>query len=203
MDYLQRLKAAAFFAQSRDSDEVSLNFDELGILGHLKPHQIHGVSWLVRRYVCGVNVILGARTQQFSRYQWLNKMTSNSRKFMNPEVTAWLGLRTPTLRDGSTGSFSFFGLEGRLCTTKACLAPTTTTKAVVNEPLVIRLSLSSQIVMFEFNERRMTTFGKGSLIHSVISCSTLLRVATGNVLLEALENKCKSLHIWKEEFFGQ
>ncbi|XP_020519290.1 probable helicase CHR10 isoform X4 [Amborella trichopoda] len=59
MDYLQRLKAAAFFAQSRDSDEVSLNFDELGILGHLKPHQIHGVSWLVRRYVCGVNVILG------------------------------------------------------------------------------------------------------------------------------------------------
>ncbi|XP_020519289.1 probable helicase CHR10 isoform X3 [Amborella trichopoda] len=78
MDYLQRLKAAAFFAQSRDSDEVSLNFDELGILGHLKPHQIHGVSWLVRRYVCGVNVILVVLCPLSVTDSWISEFTNFS-----------------------------------------------------------------------------------------------------------------------------
>ncbi|WVZ06596.1 hypothetical protein V8G54_019942, partial [Vigna mungo] len=33
--------------------------EELGLRATLKPHQVEGVSWLIRRYKLGVNVVLG------------------------------------------------------------------------------------------------------------------------------------------------
>lgn len=36
-----------------------VNPQELGVTATLKHHQVEGVSWLVRRYKLGVNVILG------------------------------------------------------------------------------------------------------------------------------------------------
>lgn len=32
---------------------------DFGVTATLKPHQIEGVAWLIRRYIAGVNVILG------------------------------------------------------------------------------------------------------------------------------------------------
>jgi len=62
--YEQRLKAAAKIILSSDSspsdDEPPLfSPEEIGIMATLKPHQLEGVSWLIRRYLLGVNVILG------------------------------------------------------------------------------------------------------------------------------------------------
>ncbi|OVA05903.1 hypothetical protein BVC80_1703g2 [Macleaya cordata] len=62
-NYEQRLKAAAQLILSSDrcvDEEHPLNcIAEIGVTALLKPHQIEGVSWLISRYVCGVNVILG------------------------------------------------------------------------------------------------------------------------------------------------
>lgn len=36
-----------------------MNWGEFGVTATLKPHQVEGVSWLIRRYLLGVNVVLG------------------------------------------------------------------------------------------------------------------------------------------------
>ncbi|CAN4125914.1 unnamed protein product [Withania somnifera] len=66
MNYEQRLIAAAKFVYAGDStadastaDASPVNSVDLGVKATLKPHQNEGVSWLVRRYLLGVNVILG------------------------------------------------------------------------------------------------------------------------------------------------
>ncbi|KAL8500266.1 hypothetical protein ACS0TY_020030 [Phlomoides rotata] len=62
MDYKQRLIAAANFVKDGDSrtvGEARFENSDLGITATLKPHQVEGVSWLIRRYHLGVNVILG------------------------------------------------------------------------------------------------------------------------------------------------
>ncbi|MCD9644171.1 putative helicase chr10 [Datura stramonium] len=61
MNYEQRLIAAAklVYAGDSDADDSPVNSVDLGVKATLKPHQIEGVSWLVRRYLLGVNVILG------------------------------------------------------------------------------------------------------------------------------------------------
>ncbi|KAJ4957224.1 hypothetical protein NE237_014007 [Protea cynaroides] len=63
MSYEQRLKAAAGIVLSSDQGvgDESPPFDsaEFGVTASLKPHQVEGVSWLIRRYTLGVNVILG------------------------------------------------------------------------------------------------------------------------------------------------
>lgn len=62
MSYEQRLIAAAKCIYSGDSsagDGTSVEPVDFGITATLKPHQIEGVSWLIRRYLRGVNVILG------------------------------------------------------------------------------------------------------------------------------------------------
>ncbi|XP_042512904.1 probable helicase CHR10 isoform X3 [Macadamia integrifolia] len=63
MSYGQRLKAAAelvLLTDRRVGDESPpLNSAEFGVTASLKPHQVEGVSWLIRRYTLGVNVILG------------------------------------------------------------------------------------------------------------------------------------------------
>ncbi|GAB4844308.1 Probable helicase chr10 [Ancistrocladus abbreviatus] len=62
MNYEQRLKAAAKIILDSDSigdDSPSVNCEDVGVTASLKPHQVEGVSWLIRRYHLGVNVILG------------------------------------------------------------------------------------------------------------------------------------------------
>lgn len=63
MDYEERLKAAAHLILSNDRHRLEqdppLDCSGLGVSAVLKPHQIDGVSWLIRRYVLGVNVVLG------------------------------------------------------------------------------------------------------------------------------------------------
>lgn len=61
MNYEQRLIAAAKAVLSRDAraGDAPVNSAEIGVTALLKPHQVEGLSWLIRRYVIGVNVILG------------------------------------------------------------------------------------------------------------------------------------------------
>ncbi|KAG8391560.1 hypothetical protein BUALT_Bualt01G0200300 [Buddleja alternifolia] len=62
MDYKQRLIAAAKYVcdgDARAADEARVDSSEFEITVSLKPHQVEGVSWLIRRYHLGVNVILG------------------------------------------------------------------------------------------------------------------------------------------------
>lgn len=46
-------------ADLRDCGTPPAGPAELGVSAELKPHQVEGVSWLIRRYDLGVNVILG------------------------------------------------------------------------------------------------------------------------------------------------
>ena len=62
MEYERRLLLAAKLVLSSDlSDEGGRPPDpaDIRITATVKPHQIEGVSWLIRRYHLGVNVILG------------------------------------------------------------------------------------------------------------------------------------------------
>lgn len=62
MEYEQRLIAAAELVLAGDrraEGAALLDPANLRVLATLKPHQIEGVSWLVRRYELGVNVVLG------------------------------------------------------------------------------------------------------------------------------------------------
>uniref|UniRef100_A0A7N0UNJ6 Uncharacterized protein n=1 Tax=Kalanchoe fedtschenkoi TaxID=63787 RepID=A0A7N0UNJ6_KALFE len=62
MRYEQRLITAAKIVLDRDNDAAGdqpLNCAEIGVTATLKPHQVEGVKWLIRRYKTGVNVILG------------------------------------------------------------------------------------------------------------------------------------------------
>ncbi|KAI3693875.1 hypothetical protein L1987_76830 [Smallanthus sonchifolius] len=62
MNYEQRLIAAAkyvFDGDARAAGEAEVNCSDFGVTATLKPHQIEGLSWLIRRYLIGANVILG------------------------------------------------------------------------------------------------------------------------------------------------
>ncbi|XP_048428158.1 probable helicase CHR10 isoform X2 [Pyrus x bretschneideri] len=61
MNYEQRLKAAAkiILTDGARAGDARVDSEELGVKAKLKPHQVEGVSWLIRRYNLGVNVILG------------------------------------------------------------------------------------------------------------------------------------------------
>ncbi|XP_015584422.2 probable helicase CHR10 isoform X2 [Ricinus communis] len=61
MDYEQRIMTAASIIIDADAraDDVTINAAEIGVTATLKPHQVEGVFWLIRRYLLGVNVILG------------------------------------------------------------------------------------------------------------------------------------------------
>lgn len=61
MKYEQRLKAAAEIILASDSRTVDapVNVADFGVTATLKPYQVEGVSWLIRRYTLGVNVVLG------------------------------------------------------------------------------------------------------------------------------------------------
>lgn len=62
MNYEQRLTAAAKIVLAYDerAGDDAVDCVEFGVTATLKPHQVNGVSWLIRRYVLGVNVVLGS-----------------------------------------------------------------------------------------------------------------------------------------------
>ncbi|KAM1018940.1 hypothetical protein ACFX13_041105 [Malus domestica] len=70
MNYEQRLKAAANIILTNDAraGDARVDSEELGVKAKLKPHQVEGVSWLIRRYNLGVNVILGDEVQLLSLF---------------------------------------------------------------------------------------------------------------------------------------
>ncbi|XP_062209513.1 probable helicase CHR10 isoform X5 [Phragmites australis] len=57
--YSRRLLAAADLVLSADSQETHRLPDCSVVTAELKPHQLDGVAWLIRRYRLGVNVVLG------------------------------------------------------------------------------------------------------------------------------------------------
>ncbi|XP_020399596.1 probable helicase CHR10 isoform X8 [Zea mays] len=57
--YERRLLAAADLVLSADAQDKGIRLPDLGVTADLKPHQLHGVAWLIRRYRLGVNVVLG------------------------------------------------------------------------------------------------------------------------------------------------
>uniref|UniRef100_A0A1J3HGP4 Chromodomain-helicase-DNA-binding protein 1-like n=2 Tax=Noccaea caerulescens TaxID=107243 RepID=A0A1J3HGP4_NOCCA len=61
MAYERRLEAAAKIILAEDSQASPAPPDcrEFGVTATLKPHQVEGVSWLIRKYLLGVNVVLG------------------------------------------------------------------------------------------------------------------------------------------------
>lgn len=67
MNYERRLKAAAKLILLHDSgsDNSSVSSSDFGVTATLKPYQIDGVQWLIRRYHLGVNVILGYTSISF------------------------------------------------------------------------------------------------------------------------------------------
>ncbi|KAK8936284.1 hypothetical protein KSP39_PZI013965 [Platanthera zijinensis] len=69
MEYRRLLMAATEFILSSDRRALAnppLDPAELGVSAVLKPYQIEGVSWLIRRYQLGVNVLLGSDPHLFS-----------------------------------------------------------------------------------------------------------------------------------------
>ncbi|WVZ55040.1 hypothetical protein U9M48_005757 [Paspalum notatum var. saurae] len=58
-DYERRLLAAADLVLSADAQAQGIRLPDLGVTADLKPHQLDGVAWLIRRYRLGVNVVLG------------------------------------------------------------------------------------------------------------------------------------------------
>ena len=63
-DYERRLLAAADLVLSADGASRSQpprfsSSADLGVTADLKPHQLDGVDWLIRRHHLGVNVLLG------------------------------------------------------------------------------------------------------------------------------------------------
>lgn len=74
MDYKQKLIVAAkcvYDGDPRAAEEARVGTSEYGIKATLKPHQVEGVSWLIRRYHLGVNVILGIVNLFLFRMEYL------------------------------------------------------------------------------------------------------------------------------------
>lgn len=61
--YERRLLAAADLVLSADSQDQGTRLPDLGVTADLKPHQLDGVAWLIRRYRLGVNVVLDGAWQ--------------------------------------------------------------------------------------------------------------------------------------------
>lgn len=61
MKYKERLQVATKIIHDNDERDGQTPVDaaEFGVTAELKPHQVEGLSWLIRRYLLGVNVLLG------------------------------------------------------------------------------------------------------------------------------------------------
>ncbi|MED6198784.1 putative helicase chr10 [Stylosanthes scabra] len=61
LSYEQKLQVVARIVDEDDArvNDAPPSEVQLGLTATLKPHQVEGVSWLIRRYKIGVNVVLG------------------------------------------------------------------------------------------------------------------------------------------------
>jgi hypothetical protein len=61
MEYERRLEAAAEIILEKEAkfSNTPPDCSEFGVTATLKPHQVEGVSWLIQKYLLGVNVVLG------------------------------------------------------------------------------------------------------------------------------------------------
>ncbi|KAL6957594.1 DNA helicase, partial [Sarracenia purpurea var. burkii] len=80
MKYEHRLIAAAksvFVADSQAGDGA-VNPTDIGVKATLKPHQVEGITWLIRRYHMGVNVILDGTGENPASYFFVELFESLS-----------------------------------------------------------------------------------------------------------------------------
>ncbi|KAG7025346.1 putative helicase CHR10, partial [Cucurbita argyrosperma subsp. argyrosperma] len=70
MNYERRLKAAAklILLHDSESDNSPKSCPDVGVTATLKPYQVEGVLWLIRRYHLGVNVILDGWASEIVRF---------------------------------------------------------------------------------------------------------------------------------------
>ncbi|KAK6918625.1 Helicase, C-terminal [Dillenia turbinata] len=83
MKYDQRLIAAAKLVITQDAgagDAPPPSCAELGITATLKPHQVEGISWLIRRYLLGVNVLLVVLCPLSVIDGWVSEITNYAPK---------------------------------------------------------------------------------------------------------------------------
>ncbi|PKA64154.1 Putative chromatin-remodeling complex ATPase chain [Apostasia shenzhenica] len=109
MDYRRRLVAAAQIVISSDRRANScppLDPTELGVSAVLKPHQLEGVSWLIRRYELGVNVILGDEMGLGKTLQAISFL--NYLKIHNISPGPFLVLCPLSITDGWMSEFTKF-----------------------------------------------------------------------------------------------
>ncbi|XP_025606312.1 probable helicase CHR10 isoform X1 [Arachis hypogaea] len=72
LSYEQKLQVVARIVDEGDARvcDAPPREVELGLTATLKPHQVEGVSWLIRRYKLGVNVVLDGTRQDFTSYRF-------------------------------------------------------------------------------------------------------------------------------------
>lgn len=95
MNYEQRLKAAAkiILADDARTGDERVSTEELGVTASLKPHQVEGVSWLIRRYNLGVNVVLGKELSYHFRCVWLSGKFKRKSRINELTWMHWLNLQ--------------------------------------------------------------------------------------------------------------
>lgn len=71
MEYERRLEAATniILTANSQASHAPPDFKKFGVTATLKPHQVEGVSWLIHKYLLGVNVVLGKISNSFFRYK--------------------------------------------------------------------------------------------------------------------------------------
>lgn len=69
MEYERRLEAAAKIILEKEAKSPP-DCTEFGVTATLKPHQVEGVSWLIQKYLLGVNVVLGGSSNPFLMYKF-------------------------------------------------------------------------------------------------------------------------------------
>ncbi|KAL9277307.1 hypothetical protein ACSQ67_025146 [Phaseolus vulgaris] len=92
LNYEQKLQVVAKFIldhEARASDSPPFE-EELGIRATLKPHQVEGVSWLIRRYKLGVNVVLGETVTLSMCFVALNVLECERNYGWHEVLTRWV-----------------------------------------------------------------------------------------------------------------
>ncbi|KAJ4892347.1 SNF2 domain-containing protein / helicase domain-containing protein [Raphanus sativus] len=75
MEYERRLEAATniILTANSQASHAPPDFKKFGVTATLKPHQVEGVSWLIHKYLLGVNVVLGDESNRRIEQMGLGK----------------------------------------------------------------------------------------------------------------------------------
>ncbi|CAH8330357.1 unnamed protein product [Eruca vesicaria subsp. sativa] len=90
MEYKRRLEAATNIILTANSQATNAppDFKKFGVTATLKPHQVEGVSWLIHKYLHGVNVILVVLCPLSVTDGWVSEI---NRFTPNLEVVRYVG----------------------------------------------------------------------------------------------------------------